>query len=128
MSNCTLCLVWEREPENVLYEDEKWAVVRTLNLKGHRERVQIVLKEHRANVTAKEEEESIRILNQVCREVFSYTYKAIILKGTFGTIPEHFHLVATDLEPGCEDFYQILGTPWLRAIQINLWSKVKQGQ
>ena len=118
---CPLCQVWEREPDNVFYEDEKWAVVRTLNLKGHRERIQIVLKEHRANASKDERNESINILKKISEKVFDYTYKVIILDGTYGSIPQHFHMVATDLEPYCEDFHQILGTPWLKVIQIKLW-------
>ena len=42
---CPLCGICEREPENVLYEDEHFAIIRTADLKGHHERVMLILKD-----------------------------------------------------------------------------------
>ena len=47
---CPLCGICEREPENVLYEDEHFAIIRTANLKGHHERVMLILKRHLADI------------------------------------------------------------------------------
>jgi hypothetical protein len=47
---------------------------------------------------------------------FSYTPKFVIMDTTFATINDHWHLVATDLNPKSQDFDQILSTKWIKVI------------
>jgi hypothetical protein len=35
---------------------------------------------------------------------------------TFATINDHWHLVATDLDPESDDFKQILATRWIKVV------------
>ena len=47
---------------------------------------------------------------------------------TFGTILDHWHKVAMDLDPASEDFEQILGTPWLKVVEVKKWNENKVGK
>jgi len=123
---CPLCGVCAREPENVLYEDVNFAIVRTKYRKGHRERVMLVLKRHLEDLPPSISPDFSRVtqtpaIRQRLKEIFSYTYKAIIMDGKYGSVPDHWHLCVTDLEPDSEDHHQILGTPWLEVIDIKNW-------
>ena len=42
--------------------------------------------------------------------------KFVIMDTTFATINDHWHLVATDLNPKSEDFNRILATRWIKVI------------
>jgi hypothetical protein len=117
--SCPLCKVWEREPEEVLWENPVYAIVRTRDLKGHRERVMIVAKKHlKAN---HDTTNAIKILIEEIPKIFHYTFKAIVLDGTYGSIPDHWHLCVTDIEEGSHDHEQVLGTPWIGVIHIRNW-------
>lgn len=117
--SCPLCNVWEREPENVLWQNKVYAIVRTKDLKGHIERVMIVSKKHIKN--NHEASQAIQILVRQAPRLFGYTYKAVIMDSTFGSIPDHWHLCMTDLHPDSEDYEQVLGTPWLHVVNLRKW-------
>lgn len=120
--SCPLCKVWEREPENVLWQNKFYALVRTKDLKGHKERVMLLSKKH-----IKHNHDIRGALKGAIYAIltaFNYTYKAIVLDGKFGSIPDHWHLCITDLEEGSEDHQQMLGTPWILVIPIKEWKKL----
>ena len=126
VEGCPLCGICEREPENVLYEDEHFAIIRTANLKGHRERVMLILKRHVSDIPPNISYDfswvtNTPVIRQRLKEIFGYTYKAIIMEGKYGSYPDHWHLCITDLETDSEDHQQILGTPWLEIIDIKEW-------
>jgi hypothetical protein len=116
---CPLCDVWNRERENVLFEDEEFVIIRTKFLKGHRERVMLLSKKHIKTL------ENFRGLSEKyereIKKIFSYTYKAIVMEGKFGSVPDHWHVCITDLDPSSQDFEQVLGTPWIQVIDIKPW-------
>ncbi|MEM2147465.1 MAG: hypothetical protein QXJ94_02535 [Candidatus Bathyarchaeia archaeon] len=113
--NCPLCEL-NLQKEKVFYEDESFLVLRTKNLKGHKERIMIVYKRHQHTIPFKAYERALNILSQIGREAFKYTPKFVILDSTFATINDHWHLVASDLDPRSEDFDQILATKWIKVV------------
>jgi len=113
--NCPLCEL-DLKREKIYYEDKSFIVLRTENLKGHRERIMIIHKQHQHSIRYKAYERALDILSKIGREVFSYTPKFVILDSTFATINDHWHLVVTDLNPKSEDFDQILATKWIRVV------------
>jgi hypothetical protein len=113
--NCPLCELNLKE-EKVYFEDDTFLVLRTKKLKGHRERVMIVYKRHEHELPYKAAERALDILAKIGRQLFSYTPKFVIMDSTFATINDHWHLVATDLDPKSEDFDQVLATRWIRVV------------
>jgi len=113
--SCPLCEL-DLKNEKIYYEDESFIVLRTKTLKGHRERVMIVYKKHEHTIPYKAYEHALHILSNIGRKVFSYTPKFVIMDTTFATINDHWHLVATDLDPKSEDFDQVLATRWIEVV------------
>lgn len=113
--NCPLCEL-DLKKEKIYYEDRFFIVLRTKTLKGHRERIMIVRKQHEHTIPYKAYERALDLLSKIGRRVFSYTPKFVIMDTTFATINDHWHLVASDLDPGSEDFDQILATRWIKVI------------
>jgi hypothetical protein len=113
--NCPLCELNLKE-EKVYFEDDPFTVLRTKKLKGHRERIMIVYKRHEHELPYRAVEHALDVLTNIGRKLFSYTPKFVIMDSTFATINDHWHLVATDLDPKSEDFDQILATRWIKVI------------
>jgi hypothetical protein len=113
--NCPLCELNLKE-EKVYFEDNSFIVLRTKKLKGHKERIMIVYKRHEHEISYKAVERALDILGKIGRKLFSYTPKFVIMDSTFATINDHWHLVASDLDPKSEDFDQILATRWIRIV------------
>lgn len=114
-SKCPLCAL-DLKREKVYHEDNSFVVIRTGNLKGHRERIMIIYKRHEHTIPYKAYERALDILSKIGKNAFSYTPKFVIMDSTFATITDHWHLVATDLNPESEDFSQILATKWVSVI------------
>jgi hypothetical protein len=113
--SCPLCNL-DLEKEKKYYEDRSFIVLRTKTEKGHRERIMIISKTHEHTLPQKAYEHALDILTNIGKEVFNYTPKFVIMDATFATISDHWHLVATDLNPKSEDFNQILATRWIKVI------------
>jgi len=113
--NCPLCELNLKE-EKVYFEDDSFLVLRTKRLKGHKERVMIVYKRHEHELPCRAVERALEVLTKMGRKLFSYTPKFVIMDSTFASINDHWHLVATDLDPKSEDFDQILATRWIKVI------------
>ncbi len=114
-ANCSLCAL-DLQKEKIFYEDASFIVLRTKKLKGYRERIMIVYKRHQHTIPQKEYERALNILSKIGREVFKYAPKFVILDSTFATINDHWHLVASDLDPKSEDFDQMLSTKWIKVV------------
>lgn len=115
---CPLCKL---EPELVRYRDQLVTVVDTLNKKGHRERIMVVYNRHSKEIPKEHETHAMDVLEEIGKEVFEYTYKFVILDSTYGSIKDHWHLVASDLDPQTEDWDKMLGTPWLKVVEVKRW-------
>jgi hypothetical protein len=76
----------------------------------------IVFRQHEHTIAYKALERALDLLSKIGRKVFSYAPKFVIMDTTFATINDHWHLVATDLDPKSEDFDQILATRWIRVV------------
>jgi hypothetical protein len=111
--HCPFCEL-DLTSEKIYYEDRSFIVLKTKDLKGHRERIMIVYKKHQHTIPYKAFERALDILYEIGKKVFSYTPKFVIMDLTFATINDHWHLVVTDLDPRSEDFDQILATRWIR--------------
>jgi len=114
-NNCPLCNLELRE-EEIFYEDPMFIVLRTRDLKGHRERIMIVAKEHIHSVDYVTYGVALQTAEEVGKIVFAYAPKFVIMDSTFATIKEHWHLVMTDLNPKSKDFDQILLTRWVKVV------------
>lgn len=112
---CPLCRL-DLKKEKIYYDDESFLVLRTKNLKGHKERIMIVYKQHEHTIPYKAFERALDLLSDIGKKVFSYTPKFVIMDTTFATINDHWHLVGTDLNPKGKDFDQILSTRWIKVV------------
>jgi len=85
----------------------------------------IVIKQHEHELSRKAFEHALDILSKIGRKLFSYTPKFVIMDSTFATINDHWHLVATDLDPKSEDFDQILATKWIKVVDNTIEDEVE---
>jgi len=115
VANRPLCSL-DLQNEKIFYQDDSFIVLRTKNLKGHRERIMIIYRRHQHTIPYKAFERALNILTQIGREVFKYTPKFVILDTTFATINDHWHMVASDLDPESEDFDLMLATRWIKVV------------
>jgi hypothetical protein len=112
---CPLCNL-NLKKEKIYYEDGSFIVLRTKNLKGHKERIMIVYRQHEHTLPYKALERALDLLTDIGTQIFSYTPKFVVMDTTFATINDHWHLVGSDLDPKSEDFDQILATKWVKVI------------
>ena len=115
---CALCHAVRYEPG--LWEDHWFKILETKDRKGHQRRIMIASFNHTLPGPSAHSHMLDRLEDEG-RKAFAPTYKFVILDGTYGSLPDHPHYVATDLDPQSEDFEQILGTPWLRVVQVREW-------
>lgn len=114
-TSCPLCSL-NLKKEKIYCEDRSFIVLRTKDLKGHKERIMVVYRPHEHTIPYKGFERALDMISDIGRRVFKYTPKFVIMDTTFATINDHWHLVATDLDPKSKDFDQILATRWIRFI------------
>jgi hypothetical protein len=112
---CPLCNLNLRK-EKIYYEDRSFIVLRTKDLKGHKERIMIVFRPHEHTLPYKALERALDLITDIGTKIFSYTPKFVVMDTTFATINDHWHLVGSDLDPKSEDFDQILATRWVKVI------------
>ncbi len=105
---CSLCNIPQRE---VLMEFQRWKLVRTKTMKGHKERLMLFHKEHVRAVDEGSVGEAYLLLMKAGSKFFSYTDKWAIFEPVYATVPDHWHRVASDLDESAQDYGQILKTP-----------------
>ena len=105
---CSLCKI---PPGEVLAEFQRWKLVRTKTMKGHRERLMLLHKEHVRNIDEGSVGEAYLLLMKAGSKFFSYTDKWAIFEPVYATVPDHWHRVASDLDENAQDHTQILKTP-----------------
>ena len=109
-NSCPLCKIPDHE---VLADFPRWKLARTKTMKGHKERLMIYYKEHAKSLDEQSVGEAHMILMTMGPKFFSYAKEWAIFEPVFATVPEHWHRVASDLDPASEDHEQILKTPRL---------------
>jgi hypothetical protein len=114
-SGCPLCNL-DLKKEKKYFEDQSFIVLKTKTAKGHKERIMIIYKRHEHTIPQNAYEHALDVLTEIGKMAFSYTPKFVIMDTTFATINDHWHLVATDLNPKSQDFDQILSTKWIKVI------------
>jgi hypothetical protein len=107
---CPLCTI---PSEEVLMEFPRWRLARTKTMKGHKERLMIYHRDHVKTVDEQSVGEAHMILLTIGQKFFSYTAQWGIFEPVYATVPDHWHRVASDLDPGSDDYEQILKTPRL---------------
>lgn len=108
--SCSLCNIPDRE---VLVEFPRWRLVRTKTMKGHKERLMLYHKNHVKTLDEQSIGEAHLLLMTIGQKFFSYARHWAILEPLYATVPDHWHRVASDLDPGSDDHEQILKTPRL---------------
>ena len=107
---CPLCNIPDQE---VLAEFPRWKLARTRTMKGHRERLMIYHNDHAKALDEQSVGEAHMLLMTVGQRYFSYAEQWAVFEPIYATVPDHWHRVASDLDPGAEDHEQILKTPRL---------------
>ncbi|HYY92777.1 MAG TPA: hypothetical protein VE955_12385 [Candidatus Dormibacteraeota bacterium] len=107
---CPLCSMPDQE---VLIELPKWRLARTKTMKGHRERLMLLFREHVKLLDEQSVGEAYMLLLTMGQRLFSYANQWAIFEPVYATVPDHWHRVASDLDARSEDYEQILKTPRL---------------
>jgi hypothetical protein len=105
---CSLCKIPSGE---VLVEFQRWKLLRTKTMKGHRERLMLLHKDHVRIIDEGSVGEAYLLLMKAGSKFFSYTDKWAIFEPVYATVPDHWHRVASDLDESAQDYGQILKTP-----------------
>jgi len=95
---CPLCKIAQRE---ILEE----------TMKGHRERLMLFHREHLKTLDEQSIGEAYLLLMGIGSRFFSYVTEWAIFEPVYATVPNHWHRVASDLDPKADDYKQILRTP-----------------
>jgi len=105
--SCSLCRINPLD-DLVFYHDNLVTVCRTKDLKGHNERIMVILNRHDKNPSLEYINHARKHLIRVGRHKFLTSF--FILHDTFSRVGDHWHLVASDLDPETEDYEQMLKT------------------
>ena len=92
---CPLCRISQGE---VLAEFQRWKLVRTKTMKGHKERLMLFHKERLRTLDEGSVGEAYLLLMNAGSKFFSYTDKWAIFEPVYATVPDHWHRVASDLD------------------------------
>jgi hypothetical protein len=92
-------------------EFQRWKLVRTKTMKGHKERLMLFHKDHVRTLDEGSVGEAYLLLMKAGSKFFSYTDKWAIFEPVYATVPDHWHRVASDLDANAQDYGQILKTP-----------------
>jgi len=115
---CKLCKALKNEKDKYLYEDKDIVFLPTKTMKGHNKRIMIVSKEHIKYPSISDEREWVDSFIKFCKEYFNEEPTFALCESTYATIPNHWHLIATDWK-GNVDIEQLHYTPH-RAIKTNV--------
>jgi len=107
---CPLCNI---PTDEVIQEFQRFRLCRTKTMKGHRERLMLYSTDHVKNVDEQSLGEAYLLLMIVGTRAFSYATHWAVFEPAYATVPEHWHRVASDLDPSSQDYNQILKTPRL---------------
>jgi hypothetical protein len=117
---CPLCEALKSEPK--IYEDRSVAVLPPKARKGHGFRLMVVAKDHAKTVPHWLEDYMVEKLTNIGLSNCNGTKKFVIMTPMFGNVPEHAHFIASDLSKDAEDFDQVMGTPWIKVVEVKPWN------
>ena len=104
---CPLCKINSRD-DIIFHQDHLVTVCRTKDLKGHHERLMVLLNRHAIEPNRVEHDNARVRLVMVGRQRFQGDF--YLLHDTFSRIHDHWHMVASRLDPNADDYEQILAT------------------
>ncbi len=107
-ADCPLCNIPDKE---VLEEYARWKLVRTKTMKGHRERLMLLSKEHVKSLDEQSVGEAYLHLMRIGSRFFSYVKQWAIFEPAYATVQDHWHRIISDLDSKAQDYEQILKTP-----------------
>src|SRR5437867_4132021 len=107
---CKICQAFDNEP--ILDYYAGFAIIQTKNMKGHSTRVMVVSHHHERKVKEIERDTAISFLFRYLLQYYKNDWT--IMEPTHASIPDHWHLVASTLDEG-DDQYLIQDT---RRIEI----------
>ncbi len=105
---CPLCKISDSE---VLVEFPGWKLARTKTMKGHKERLMLYHQDHEKTLDEQSVGEAFLLLMIAGQKFFSHVKEWAIFEPVYATVPDHWHRVASDLDPKSDDYKQILKTP-----------------
>jgi hypothetical protein len=124
--SCPLCTIPERRhEEKILFEDKEIMVVETKTKKGHKERLMILVKDHKTTVEDHYEKKLITRFSEIIMPRFSWA-KEFYIFGKNNTIKDHWHKIASDKNEKAEDFQELFCQP--RDDLIKVQTQISQGQ
>lgn len=112
--NCALCMALQKEKklayftsDNEMGDGDWFYILPTKNKKGHKRRFQVIYQNHGIHVPEKGEVGQPMVPQDGKNLLFQYMLQFgedfAILEPDFASIPTHWHLVATTLEPGDDE-------------------------
>lgn len=114
---CPLCKALKTETP--LASNKDFVILRTKKMKGHKERIMVVFRVHTAKLLSPSTMKGEAFLEEVGKKLFrKHTTFFIIMDSTYGSIKDHFHLVASDLDRNTEDYEQMLLTKWIKVVSV----------
>ena len=97
MTDCSLCRIDPKDArERIHYSDDRITIADTLDKKGHRGRIMVYASDH----TQEPSEELRQYAREKLIEISRHVIDAprIIVYGTMASVPNHWHLIASDLD------------------------------
>lgn len=104
---CPLCEI-NPTRDVIFHRDDLVIVCRTKDLKRHRERLMVLVNRHVTEPNQVEYDNAIAQLITIGRQRFQGDF--YLLHDTFSRIHDHWHMVASRLDPNADDYEQILAT------------------
>lgn len=106
--NCPLCSLQSNPNETIFYQDDLVTVVRTKDLKSHAERLMVLINRHSTNPNLVERDNAKVRLIEVSKTRFQGDF--YLLQDTHSRILNHWHMIASSLDPKSDDYQQMLAT------------------
>ncbi len=111
---CPLCRIIGNEEVDQLFKLARgkgpalgFFIVATKNMKGHKHRYMVVLKDHVRDIEPGTESQAVA---RFFRFMIEFRVDFAIMESTHATIGDHWHRVGTDLDPTADDAKQITDT------------------
>jgi hypothetical protein len=112
-TKCKLCVIdLNSKTEKIYHKDNMCAVLDTIDKKGHCNRVMVMLLRHSEFPTQLEERHCRKMLRIVCNYIFINEPGYWIQEPSrFVSIPNHWHIIASDERKFASDSVQLSKTP-----------------
>lgn len=115
---CPFCHIsWAKE--NVWFQNDDFAILDTLDKKGHRERIMVMAKKHSGDIDDKVASYALGTLITIAKKVFWYAERFVVLEATYARWPNHWHRIACSPDEG-KDIEQMNNTKWVIQVSVDV--------